>query len=173
MPSLHEEVPLRPLGTATVLDSDALLLDPGRPRRAVFAWLEAESRCAGASLIVGLESWGYLFAAPTAVATGVGLATARRRVERLGADAVVASYDTNDDRQRHIGIEPASVGPGARAVLIDDTVVSGGTLGAVARLVRTLGGEVVGALSVVGNASARDLVERAIDAPLSCYRWVP
>ena len=173
MPSPHEEVPLRPLGTATVLDSDALLLDPGRPRRAVFAWLETESRRAGASLIIGLESWGYLFAAPTAVATGVGLVTARRRVERLGADAAVASYDTNDDRQRQIGIEPASVQPGARAVLIDDTVVSGGTLGAVARLVRAVGGEVVAALSVVGSATARDLVERAIDAPFSCYRWVP
>ncbi|HEU5064144.1 MAG TPA: phosphoribosyltransferase family protein [Solirubrobacterales bacterium] len=169
MPSA--DLPLRFVSGRPTLDSDALLANADPLRAEIYAWLAERCRSNDASLVVGLESWGYLFAAPTALATGVGLAVARRRVDRLGEEAVTMTYDMNRAQGNAIGMERGVVQPGARALLVDDSVVSGRTLGAVAKIVEELQGEVVGACAITGSRAHEAEARQAIGAPLHCYRW--
>jgi adenine/guanine phosphoribosyltransferase-like PRPP-binding protein len=165
-------LPLRTVGGSYALDSDALLSQASATRDSVYLWLAEECRRSGASLVVGLESWGYLFAAPTALATNIGLAVARRRVDRLEDDAVVVAYDMNSKSGNTIGMERSSVPKGSRALLVDDSVISGRTLGAVASVVEQLGGTVTGACAVVGIANRRQEAQRVLPATLGCYAWI-
>ncbi|MDQ2676066.1 MAG: hypothetical protein M3Y34_04600 [Actinomycetota bacterium] len=166
------ELPLRLVSGRPTLDSEALLASESPLRAQVYAWLADRCRSHEASLVVGLESWGYLFAAPTALVAGAGLAVARRRVDRLGDEAVTATYDMNRARGNAIGMERGAVRPGARALLVDDSVVSGRTLGAVAGIVDGLGGTVVAACAVAGSKAHEAEALEVVGAPLHCYRWV-
>jgi len=73
-------------------------------------------------LVVGIESRGFIFAVPVALALGAGF-TVARKIE-MHSDAVCA---------------------GQRVLIVDDVIATGGTAAATARLVRALGGEVVAA----------------------------
>jgi adenine/guanine phosphoribosyltransferase-like PRPP-binding protein len=158
------ELPLRFVGSAATLDTDALLREPDELRDDVYAWLSKECATAQASIIIGLESWGYLLAAPAAVTLGVGLVAARRRVDRLSSDALIVQYDMNNARGHQIGLERTSRLAGNRVALVDDSAVSGSTIEAVADIVTQLGGEVAVALTVTGS-------ER-VTKSVKCYKWL-
>lgn len=165
-------LPLHTVGGIQTLDSEALLARSDASREDVYRWFADECRQADASLVVGLESWGYLFAAPTALAANVGLTVARRRVDRLRDGAAIVTYDMNSVDGNSIGMERGSVPDGARAMLVDDTVISGSTLAVVARIVGQLGGEVVSACAVLGIAERRQEAQRVLPATLRCYSWI-
>jgi adenine phosphoribosyltransferase len=98
-------------------------------------------------LVVAVESRGFIFGAPVAASLGIGFVpvrkpgklpfTIRRRSYELeyGSDALEMHAD-------------AIVG-GARVVIVDDLLATGGTAGATVELVRELGGQVVAAAFVV------------------------
>lgn len=165
------DLPLREASPPT-LDCEALLGSNGPMREQVLAWFAEQCRSVEASLVIGLESWGYLFALPTALTNGIGLAVARRRTDRLSADSVCVTYDMNATKGNSIGMERSSVKPGTKAMLVDDSVVSGKTLAAVGEIVRQMGGEVAAGCAVVGVDQARTDATRALGAPLRCYRWI-
>jgi adenine phosphoribosyltransferase len=165
------DLPLLTRGSPT-LDADSLMRHPDDLREAVYSWLSEECAATDVSLIVALESWGYLLAAPVATHLGLALVVARRKVDRLSGNAVVRSYDMNSTQGHRIGIERASELTGNRIALVDDSVVSGGTLAAVAEIVSELGGEVTVALAITGDEQRRDEVEMAMKAPVRCYSWV-
>lgn len=106
-------------------------------------------RCQGNSVdvVVGIESRGFMFAVPVALALGAGFVPVRK-LGKLPAAVVQAEYaleyGTNTLEMHRDAIQP-----GDRAVIIDDLLATGGTAGAAVELVEQLGGEVVNLLFLI------------------------
>jgi adenine phosphoribosyltransferase len=98
-------------------------------------------------VIVAVEARGFLFGAPLALALGIGLVPARKP-GKLPADVHEAAYGLeygSDKLQMHTD----AAAHGARALLIDDLLATGGTVAAATDLVRRVGAEAVGALFLI------------------------
>ena len=94
-------------------------------------------------VVVGVESRGFIFGPPVALALGAGFAIARK-AGKLPWQTVRESYDLEYGSER-IEMHRDAVAPGQRALLIDDVIATGGTAAATARLVMSMGADVVGA----------------------------
>ena len=101
----------------------------------------------GIELVVGIESRGFIFGPPVALALGAGFGIARK-LGKLPWQTRRESYDLEYGRAE-IEMHEDSVRPGQRVLLIDDVIATGGTAAATARLVRALGGEVVAATFLI------------------------
>jgi adenine phosphoribosyltransferase len=98
-------------------------------------------------LIVAIESRGFIFGAPVAASLGVGFVPVRKP-GKLPHKTRRRSYDLEygtDALEMHAD----AVVKGARVVIVDDLLATGGTAAATADLVAEIGGEVVGATFVV------------------------
>ncbi|MBL0172386.1 MAG: adenine phosphoribosyltransferase [Gemmatimonadaceae bacterium] len=105
-------------------------------------------RTAGVSHVVAIESRGFLFGMPMALELGVAFAPARKPGKlpwSTASEGYALEYRT-DTLEMHLD----ALGRGARVLLVDDILATGGTAAAAARLVARLGGEVVG-LSVLSE----------------------
>src|SRR5882757_5349573 len=98
-------------------------------------------------LLVGIESRGFLVAAPLAFAIGSGFAMVRKK-GKLPGKTVRYSYDLEYGTDT-IEIQEDAVVPGQRVVVLDDLVATGGTMRAAIDLVRQRGGDVVGAGCII------------------------
>jgi adenine phosphoribosyltransferase len=112
--------------------------------------------------VVCVESFGYVFGVPIALALGSRVVLARRP-GKLPRRAVRESYSMCYDPSRHIEIHESALKAGERVLIVDDIVGSGGTIGAVVRLVRRLGAEVAGATCVaeIPSLNGRTVIENA------------
>lgn len=110
--------------------------------------------------IVGIESRGFIFAAPLAHILGAGFVPARK-LGKLPAPTVTAEYaleyGTNTVEMHRDAIEV-----GERVVIVDDLLATGGTTKAAIQLVEHLGGQVValGYLIELSFLHARDQLAR-------------
>ena len=98
-------------------------------------------------LILGAEARGFIFGGALAYALGCGFVTARKP-GNLPWETIEARYDLEygtDALEVHID----AISPGARVVVLDDVLATGGTACAKIELVERLGGIVVGALFVI------------------------
>jgi adenine phosphoribosyltransferase len=98
-------------------------------------------------LVVAIESRGFIFGAPVAAALGVGFVPVRKPGKlphRTRSKSYALEYGT-DALEMHAD----AIVHGARVVLIDDLLATGGTAGATLALVRELGGQVAAAAFVV------------------------
>jgi adenine phosphoribosyltransferase len=98
-------------------------------------------------LIVAIESRGFIFGAPVAASLGVGFVPVRKP-GKLPHKTRRRDYDLEygtDALEMHAD----AVVQGARVVVIDDLLATGGTAAATIELVREIGGDVVGAAFVV------------------------
>jgi adenine phosphoribosyltransferase len=94
----------------------------------------------------GLEARGFLFAGTIAAMTGVGILPIRK-AGKLPKPAAAASYSLEYGTAT---IEaPDVLGEGARVLLVDDILATGGTLSAAQALVADLGAEVIGSAVVL------------------------
>jgi adenine phosphoribosyltransferase len=98
-------------------------------------------------LLVGIESRGFLVAAPLALALGCGFVMVRKRGKLPGA-TVPFTYDLEYGSDT-IEIQKDAVEKGQRVVIVDDLLATGGTLGAAISLCRNVGAEVVGAACII------------------------
>lgn len=98
-------------------------------------------------VLVGIESRGFLLAAPLALEMGVGFAMVRKR-GKLPGDTVEYSYDLEYGSDT-IELQADAVKPGQRVAVLDDLLATGGTMAAAVNLVRRMGGDVVGAAFLV------------------------
>ncbi len=92
--------------------------------------------------IAGIESRGFLFGMPLALALGVPFLTVRKK-GKLPGRTVSCKYDLeygSAEMEMHEG----SVLPGMRVLVHDDLLATGGTARAAAELVRMQQGEVAG-----------------------------
>lgn len=92
-------------------------------------------------LIAGTESRGFVFGAPLAYKNNKGLVLVRKK-GKLPRQTVEMSYDL-EYGQATIEIHKDSIKPGDKVVLVDDLIATGGTIEAAAKLIESLGGEVV------------------------------
>ncbi len=96
--------------------------------------------------IVGVESRGFVFAAPIADRLGIGFAPVRKPGKlpyRSAREEYVLEYGSGALEMHEDAVN------GHRVVIIDDLLATGGTASASARLCRRLGGEVVGFAFVI------------------------
>jgi adenine phosphoribosyltransferase len=105
--------------------------------------LSAPFRGRGIALVVGIESRGFIFGPPVALALGAGFAIARK-AGKLPWQTVRETYELEYGRDT-IELHRDAVLPGQNVLLVDDLIATGGTAAATARLVRRMGGRVVGA----------------------------
>ncbi|MEI6224739.1 MAG: adenine phosphoribosyltransferase [Deltaproteobacteria bacterium] len=97
--------------------------------------------------VVGIESRGFIFAAPLAYAIGAGLSIVRKP-GKLPWETIRETYQLEygeDGLELHID----AVGPGERVLVVDDLLATGGTAEAVGRLVARQGAELAGYAFVV------------------------
>lgn len=98
-------------------------------------------------LLAGIESRGFLVAAPLAYTLGCGFVMLRKKGKLPGA-TVPYSYDLEYGSDT-IEIQAGAVQPGQRIVLVDDLLATGGTMAAAIELLRKVGGDVVGAAALI------------------------
>ncbi|MCI1641092.1 MAG: adenine phosphoribosyltransferase [Actinomyces sp.] len=96
--------------------------------------------------VAGLESRGFILAAPLATTLGVGMLTIRK-AGKLPGPVIGVDYALEYGTAR-MELRPDSVAAGDRVLVIDDVLATGGTAGASVRLLRECGAEVV-AVSVL------------------------
>jgi adenine phosphoribosyltransferase len=96
----------------------------------------------GISLVVGIESRGFILGAAVADRLGAGFVPVRK-VGKLPSTTVKVTYDLeygSDSLEMHSD----AVDPGQRVLIVDDLLATGGTARATVDLVKQLGGEVEG-----------------------------
>lgn len=91
--------------------------------------------------IVGIESRGFIFGAALADRLKVGFAPARKP-GKLPADTIAESYQL-EYGEATLELHRDAFAKGARILLVDDLLATGGTLGAALRLIERLGGQLV------------------------------
>ena len=97
--------------------------------------------------VIGVESRGFIFAAPLAYHLGAGFVPVRKP-KKLPAEKVSVSYDL-EYGQDTLEMHKDAVGDGHRVLIVDDLLATGGTARAVVDLVESVGGTVAGLLFVV------------------------
>jgi adenine phosphoribosyltransferase len=127
-------------------DISTLLVDPA-------AWAATIDRMADAVtpyrpvLLAGIESRGFVFAAPLAAKLRLGFVMIRK-VGKLPGAVISHSYDLeygSDTLQIAEGLIPK----GSPVVLIDDLIATGGTARASVELLRKVGADPVGAAFLI------------------------
>ena len=135
------EVPDFPEPGIGFKDIAPLLLDPEALKQTVdsLASWTAERK---PDLVLGAEARGFWLGAAIAVEAGCGFVPARRP-GKLPPETVTARY-LLEYGENALEVAADAVADGARVVIHDDVLATGGTVQAIAGLVEQLGGQVVG-----------------------------
>ena len=119
-------------------------------------------------VILGAEARGFILGAAIAAAADCGFVPARRP-GKLPPETVSASYML-EYGENVLELHPDLIPKGARIVIHDDVLATGGTVEAICGLVERLGGEVVGACFIIeltflgGREKLKDLDVHALIA---------
>lgn len=138
---LIREVPDFPKPGINFYDITTLLQDPEGLESTIDAMTE---QCRGMEIdtVIGIESRGFIFAAPLAYQLGAGFVPVRKP-KKLPSEKVSVSYDL-EYGQDTLEMHKDAVGEGHKVLIVDDLLATGGTAKAVVELVEGLGGKVVG-----------------------------
>lgn len=104
--------------------------------------LAARHRAAPPDLVAGIESRGFIFGAALANRFGCGFVPIRKQ-GKLPARTIATSYELEYGAAT-IEIHQDAVRPGARVLLIDDLLATGGTAAAAVRLLSQLQAQIIG-----------------------------
>jgi adenine phosphoribosyltransferase len=139
-------------------DISTLLAHPDAWQATVHRLAEA-LRPHQADLLIGIESRGFLVAAPLAFALGRGFAMVRKQ-GKLPGRTVRYTYDLEYGNDT-IEIQEDAITPGQRVVVLDDLVATGGTMQAAINLARQRGAIVAAAACIIelGFLKGRDRVD--------------
>jgi len=144
--SLIRDVPDFPTEGIMFKDVMPLIADPVAFRETIdrlAAWAGPRTP----DVILGAEARGFIFGGALAYALGCGFVTARKP-GKLPWETIEARYALEygtDALEVHVD----AFRPGARVIVLDDVLATGGTAHAKVELVERLGGVVVGALFVI------------------------
>ena len=94
------------------------------------------------NIVVGAEARGFFIGSAIAYKLGCGFVPARRP-GKLPLETIAAEYAL-EYGMNTLELQADAIGDGARVVIHDDVLATGGTARALAELVEQLGGEVVG-----------------------------
>ncbi len=127
-------------------DISTLLAHP-RAWQAAIAQLTDAIRQYKPDVLAGIESRGFLVAAPLALHMDCGFVMLRKR-GKLPGKTVGHTYEL-EYGQDTIEIQADAIKPGQRVVILDDLLATGGTLAAAVKLIEKVGGKVVGAGCII------------------------
>ncbi len=122
-------------------DITPLLADASALRQAVAALAE-RFRPKKVDLVAAVEARGFILGAPVAVELGAGFVPVRKP-RKLPAKTLSCSYDLEYGTDT-IEMHADAIRPGARVLVIDDLLATGGTVEACCRLIEKAGGTVAG-----------------------------
>ena len=117
------------------------------------AWQVAMGRMANRvarhqpDLLAGIESRGFLLAAPLALKLGCGFVMIRKRGKLPGA-TVGLDYALEYGTDR-VEIQHDAIAPGQRVIVVDDLLATGGTMAAGIALLRSVGAQVPAAAALI------------------------
>ena len=140
------EVPDFPTPGVGFKDITPALADPGALQE-IIARLSAWAGEKQPDLILGAEARGFILGAAIASTVGCGFVPARRP-GKLPPETVSASY-VLEYGENALELHPDLIPNGARVVIHDDVLATGGTVEAICGLVQRLGGTVVGACFII------------------------
>jgi adenine phosphoribosyltransferase len=98
-------------------------------------------------LLVGIESRGFLVAAPLALKLDCGFVMVRKKGKLPGA-TIPYSYNLEYGTDT-VEIQADAITPGQRVVVLDDLLATGGTLGAAIALLQKVGADVRAAACII------------------------
>ncbi len=101
----------------------------------------------GVQFVTGVESRGFIFAAMLAERLDAGFVPIRKP-GKLPAETISESYELEygtDTIEMHVD----AFGSGAKVLMVDDLLATGGTMSAACKLVAKAGGEIIGATFVI------------------------
>jgi len=101
----------------------------------------------GPDLLVGIESRGFLVAAPLALALDVGFVMVRKKGKLPGA-TIPYTYDLEYGTDT-VEIQADAIEPGQRVIVLDDLLATGGTMGAAIALLQKVGADVRAAACII------------------------
>lgn len=110
--------------------------------REVVDLLADDAKAKGAEIVIGIESRGFIFGAPMALALDIPFSMTRK-LGKLPFDRIseeyALEYGTNT-----VEMHTDAINPGQRCYVVDDLLATGGTAAAAARLIERLNGSVCG-----------------------------
>lgn len=127
-------------------DITPLLADGAALRQTISelgAWVAAHE----ADLVVGAEARGFILGAAIAAEAGCGFVPARRP-GKLPPETLAATYAL-EYGQNVLEMHPDLIPIGARVVIHDDVLATGGTVDAICGLIERIGGEVIGGCFII------------------------
>jgi adenine phosphoribosyltransferase len=120
-------------------------------------------------VIAAAEARGFLFAAPLALKLGVGLVPIRKR-GKLPFRTLSHTYDLEYGTDT-LEIHSDAFRAGARVLVVDDLLATGGTVDACCQLVEKAGGVVVGCLFLVELTGLQGAAKIARYRPCSLIKF--
>lgn len=127
-------------------DITPLLRDPLAFETAITRLLELV-RDWQVDVVVGMESRGFIFAAPIAHLLKRGFVPVRK-LGKLPAATINIEYELEYGRTT-LEMHQDAISPGQKVLIVDDLLATGGTVSATIELVEQLGGTVAGAAFLV------------------------
>lgn len=143
-------------------DISPLLANPDAFKAAILQ-LERASKPFEYTHILGIESRGFIFGATLAHHTGTGFALARKP-NKLPLASHRESYGLEYGSDS-LELQQSTLPNGAKVLIVDDVLATGGTIVAANQLLKKAGFEVAGALTLLeisGLQGANRLTERGI-----------
>ncbi len=140
------EVPDFPTPGVGFKDITPLLADPAALKQTIDEladWVRSKQP----DLVLGAEARGFILGPAVAAESGCGFVPARRP-GKLPPETVSASY-VLEYGENALELHPGLIPAGARVVIHDDVLATGGTVEAIHGLVERLGGEVIGACFIL------------------------
>jgi adenine phosphoribosyltransferase len=101
----------------------------------------------GCDLVIGAEARGFILGAAIAMRAGVGFVPARRP-GKLPPETISVTYAL-EYGENSLELHPDLIPQGARVVIHDDVLATGGTVEGIKKLVEQLGAEVVGTCFII------------------------
>ena len=140
------------------------LLGQGRLFAAATDVMAARWQAHGVTHVAAIESRGFILGAPIAQRLGAGFIPVRKRGKLPHrTEGVDYALEYGTDR---VEVHVDACGAGARVLVVDDVLATGGTAAATCALMEKVGGQVVGCaflLSIGGLGGAARLVGREVD----------
>ena len=138
---LIREIPDWPKPGILFYDITTLLKDP-QGFRALIDQLYDHYHTKPVDAVAGIEARGFIFGPALAYRLGAGFVPIRKP-KKLPAKTAQETYQLEYGTDS-LEIHEDAIHPGQRVLICDDLLATGGTASAAARLVRKLGGEVMG-----------------------------
>jgi len=140
------DIPDFPVPGIVFKDITPLLQDSAAFKQAIDELYE-QTRELNPDVVAGMESRGFLFAAPLAYRLGVGFVPVRK-LGKLPSETSSVEYELKYGTNT-LEIHRDAIQPGQRVLVVDDLLATGGTVGATVGLIRQLGGEIVAAAFLI------------------------